>query len=138
MTKQNLIDFGAQILAMEKVTRWELDPEDDKLEDYIHEDIIGAMWNTFNIELSNLGGLSNSNIIDYLDEALWEGMAYQKIDFQKIFEQGQKKYNTGFSYGGQAAVDFYRPFVELIVDNAIKIGAIIKEKQRYFKKQGQV
>lgn len=134
MTKEQLINFGAQILAMDRITRWELDPDDNKIEDYIHEEIIDLMWDIFNQELSKIGGISHSHVIDLLDEALWEGIDNKTIDYLKIINQGynKKPFNTS-TYAGEAIVDFYKPFVELIVDNAIKIGAIINDKQVYFK-----
>ncbi len=135
MNREQLIDFGAQILAMDRITRWELDPDGDKLEDYIHEEIISLMWDIFNQELSKLGGIYNSSIVNTLDEALWEGVN-EDIDYLEIISRGREKYFNSLDYAGESIVDFYRPFVELIVDNAIKIGIIIKEKQVYFKKQG--
>lgn len=137
MTRENLIDFGAQILALDRITRWELDPEDNKLEDYIHEKIIDLMWDVFNQELSNLGGIYNSDVVNYLDQALWEGVDKQ-IDYLQIIKQGQEKNSNSFNSAGKAIIDFYKPFVELVVDNAIKIGAIQKEKRRYLKNQGQL
>ena len=136
MNREQLIDFGAQILAMDRITRWELDPDGDKLEDYIHEDVISLMWDLFNQELSKLGGICNSNIVGLLDEALWEGVN-EDIDYLEIISEGREKYSNSLDYAGKSIVDFYKPFVELIVDNAIKIGTILKEKQAYFKKQGQ-
>lgn len=136
MNREQLIDFGAQILAMDKITRWELDPEGDKLEDYIHEDVISLMWDLFNQELSKLGGICNSSIVGLLDEALWEGVN-EEIDYLEIIKRGSEKYSNSFDYAGKSIADFYKPFVELIVDNAIKIGAVLKEKQAYFEKQGQ-
>lgn len=137
MTRENLINFGAQILALDRITRWELDPEDNKLEDYIHEEIIDLMWDVFNQELSNLGGIYNSDVVNYLDQALWEGVDKQ-IDYLQIIKQGQEKSSNSFNSAGKAIIDFYKPFVELIVDNAVKIGVIQKEKRRYLKNQGQL
>lgn len=126
MNKENLINFGAQILALDKITRWELDPEDKLLEDYIHEDIINQMWHIFNQELEKIGGI-NSSIVDYLDYALWEGA--QDPDYYKIIEENFKQH-------GLSIIEYYKPYIELIVENAIKIGAINKRNQRYSKKQG--
>lgn len=137
MTRENLINFGAQILALDRITRWELDPEDNKLEDYIHEEIIDLMWDVFNQELSNLGGIYNSDVVNYLDQALWEGVNRQ-IDYLQIIKQGQGKSSNSFNSAGKAIIDFYKPFVELVVDNAVKIGVIQKEKRRYLKNQGQL
>ena len=136
MNREQLIDFGAQILAMDRITRWELDPDGDKLEDYIHEEVISLMWDIFNQELSKLGGIYNSSIVNTLDEALWEGVN-EDIDYLEIISRGREKYPNSFDYAGKSIADFYKPFVELVVDNAIKIGAILKEKQAYFKNQGQ-
>lgn len=137
MTRENLINFGAQILALDRITRWELDPEDNKLEDYIHEEIIDLMWDIFNQELSNLGGIYNSDVVNYLDQALWEGVDKQ-IDYLQIIKQGQEKSSNSFNSAGKTIIDFYKPFVELVVDNAIKIGVIQKEKRKYLKNQGQL
>ena len=135
MDRQELILLGSQIMAIDNLTRWEFDPLDEKQQDYFHQQIIDLMWKLFVKQLQKISGVS-SDITYYLEEAIWEGCP--KPDFKKLLNDGIESANkySIFDASGEKIVDFYKGYIELIVDNAIKIGALLKQNQRYIKNQG--
>lgn len=58
---------------------------------------------------------------------MWEG--YPKLDFKKLLNDGIESTNKYLIFVGvgEKVVDFYKGYIELIVDNAIKIGALSKQ-----------
>ncbi len=141
MTRENLIEFGANLVALQRLTRWTCDPKDQKMQDYVFEDNISLMWDIFRDQLVNLGGKSFAKdrySINYFEEAVWEIVNQFQPNIVKLLDEAIDEFNSGQSYNwnglGGKAKDFYRGYIEIIVDAAIKLGEVQEKNQGYFEK----
>ena len=141
MTKENLIELGANLVAFQYLTRWTCDPTGEKMEDYVFEDNLSLMWDIWRDQLAKLGGKSFSTdaySLDYFEQAIWQHCNKVEPDFHKMLEEAVEEHNDGYrewNNMGKKAKDFYKGYIEIIVEAALKLGAITEKNQGYIKKQ---